>query len=188
MKNKRPLLFLTSNPHKFAEAKSILKSRGLIISQARAKGTEIQSDSLVSVARFCAKAAYARLRRPLFVEDSGLFIDALNGFPGVYSASAYHQIGCAGILRLLAQKRHRAARFECAIAYVDSRGTRIFTGAVSGRIADRMHSGSGFGFDPLFIPRGAGLPFSAMPSMKARRSHRALALQALAKFLARPPK
>lgn len=179
----RPLLFLTSNKHKFAEAQTLLKSHGIEIASVPAKGTEIQSDSLVQVAATCAESAYKRLRRPLFVEDSGLFIEKLNGFPGVYSSAAYDQLGCAGILRLLGQQRQRAAKFMCAIAYVDSQGTRIFRGVVHGRIAKRASPASGFGFDPLFIARGYSKPFSLTPHAKAKLSHRVKALQALAKFL-----
>src|SRR3974390_1850737 len=120
MAKERPILFLTGNKHKFAEAQTLLKSQGIKIARTSAKGTEIQSDSLVSVAKVCAETAYRRLRGPLFVEDLGLVVDSLNGFPGVYSSAAYDNIGCAGLLRLLGQQRQRNAKFECAIAYVDS--------------------------------------------------------------------
>ncbi len=201
MPNVSPILFLTGNRHKFAEAQTILNAHGIRIARTPAKGTEIQTDSLVAVAMVCAESAYKRLRRPLFVEDSGLFVDSLNGFPGVYSSAAHDTIGCAGILRLLDQQRQRragrsasrrlkaralrSARFECAIAYVDSHGTRIFRGTVHGTIASRIFSGKGFGYDPLFIPRGYDKPFSAIPEVKTLLSHRARALQAFAKYLQR---
>lgn len=182
----RPILFLTGNAHKVAEARSVLNKHNLRIIQKPAKGIEIQSDSVEEVARACAEDAYRRFRVPLMVEDSGLFIERLGGFPGVYSASIHDQIGCAGILRLLAQERQRAARFDCAIAYIDSRGLRIFRGTVKGRIAHRISRGEGFGYDPIFIPSGYSKTFSQIPEAKARLSHRTVALLKLARYLAPP--
>ena len=184
----RSVLFLTSNRHKFAEAQTILKPFNIKLIQKPAKGIEIQSDSVEEVARVCAKDAYGRFCVPLLVEDSGLFIGALNGFPGAYSAAIYNQVGCEGILRLLAQERRRFARFVCALAYADSRGVRVFKGIVSGKIASKIHKGAGFGYDPIFIPKGHTKPFSAAPETKAKLSHRAKAFEAFGRFIAKQAK
>ena len=179
----RKILFLTGNKHKVAEAKTILKPFGVNIVASSAKGDEIQSDSVVLVARKAAEKAYAKIRKPLFVEDSGLYIGALSGFPGAYSAYIYDTLSCGGILRLLGQKRQRGAKFVCAIAYCDARGTRVFTGTVHGRISARVFRGEGFGFDPIFIADGQAKPFSLIPGVKMSSSHRAIALRKLAAFL-----
>ncbi len=184
----RPILFLTSNRHKFEEAQTILKPYNLKLIQKPAKGIEIQSDSLEEVARVCAKAAYKRFGVPLLVEDSGLFIKRLRGFPGVNSAAIYDQVGCAGILRLLAQERQRSAQFACALAYADSKGVRVFKGVVHGQIARRMHAGAGFGYDPIFIPKGHSKPFSALPKIKAACSHRARAFELFGRFMMKKTK
>ncbi|PIT84981.1 non-canonical purine NTP pyrophosphatase, RdgB/HAM1 family [Candidatus Micrarchaeota archaeon CG10_big_fil_rev_8_21_14_0_10_45_29] len=177
------ILFLTSNKHKITEAQTILNKYNLKLVSFPGKGEEIQSDSLQEVARICAKRAYLRIKKPLFVEDSGLFIDALNGFPGAYSAFALDKIGCEGILRLLGQERLRGARFECAVAYADKNGTRIFTGAVLGSISTQIFEGEGFGYDPIFIPEGHKQTFSKNFEVKEKISHRSIALEKLAKFL-----
>ena len=187
-KKPRPILFLTSNRHKASEAQTILKPFGVKVISKPAKGIEIQSDSIEEVARVCAVSAYKRFRRPLLVEDSGLFIDSLNGFPGVYSRAVYDQVGCAGILRLLAQERQRSAKFVCALAYADSKGVRIFKGVVNGKIASRKSPGAGFGYDPIFIPSGHSKPFSALPKVKAKLSHRAAAFQSFGRFMAKKAK
>lgn len=184
----RPILFLTSNPGKFREAQTILKTFGVKLIRKPAKGIEIQSDSLEKVARVCAENAYRRFRVPLLVEDSGLFINALNGFPGVYSADIYNQVGCEGILRLLAQERRKSAKFVCALAYADKSGVRLFRGVVHGSIARRIFRGAGFGYDPVFIPSGYSKPFSALPKIKAALSHRARAFQALGRHLMKKSK
>ncbi|VVC01102.1 Non-canonical purine NTP pyrophosphatase [uncultured archaeon] len=179
----RKILLLTSNHHKCAEANMILKPYSIKIIQKSAKGIEIQSDSIEEVARVCAKNAYSKFRVPLLVEDSGLFVDALRGFPGVYSSAIYKQVGCEGILRLLAQKRQRSAKFVCALAYANSSGVRLFRGVVHGTIASRIHTGAGFGYDPIFIPKGYSKPFSALPKVKASLSHRGRAFVYFGRFM-----
>lgn len=190
MARSRPakILLLTSNRHKFAEAQTILKQFGVSIVRKPAKGIEIQSDSIEEVARVCAENAYRRFRVPLLVEDSGLFVDALRGFPGVYSSAIYTQVGCEGILRLLAQERQRSAKFVCALAYADKSGVRMFRGVVPGRIGLRIHSGAGFGYDPVFIPAGYSKPFSALPKVKATLSHRARAFASFGRFMEKKAK
>ncbi|VVB57310.1 Non-canonical purine NTP pyrophosphatase [uncultured archaeon] len=192
MPPKRPrpsrIFLLTSNRHKLEEANAILKPYNLKLIQKPAKGIEIQSDSVEEVARVCAQNAYRVLRVPLIVEDSGLFVQALRGFPGVYSAAIYTQVGCEGILRLLAQERQRSARFVCALAYADRNGVRVFRGVVHGRISPRVYRGAGFGYDPIFIPMGYSKPFSALPDVKAKLSHRARAFESFGRFMANKAK
>lgn len=177
------LLFLTSNKGKISEAQTILKRFNLNVVSSLGKGTEIQSDSLCEVARICAENAYSRIKKPLFVEDSGLFIDALGGFPGVYSSYVLDKVGCDGILRLLGQERQRSAHFACAVAYADGNSTHIFEGKVFGRISDQISLGGGFGYDPIFIPDGHNLPFSKLLEVKGKISHRVLALEKLGVFI-----
>ena len=110
------LNFLTSNSGKLSEAQTLLSPLGWEIQSFEIDGEvpeviEPQSDNLTTVA--LAKiaqgvellASQGRLQESLLVEDSGLFIDALSEFPGVYSAHVLNSIGCDGILRLLAEER-----------------------------------------------------------------------------------
>jgi len=178
------LLFLTSNKHKVAEAAGILKRFNTNIVSSSQKGIEIQCDSLAEVARICAENAYNSIKKPFFVEDSGLFVDALGGFPGVYSSYVLDKVGCEGILRLLDQERQRSAHFGCAVAYADEDGVQIFEGKVMGRISDQIDLGGGFGYDPIFIPDGHDKAFSQILDVKQKISHRVVALEKLGKFLA----
>jgi XTP/dITP diphosphohydrolase len=178
------ILFLTSNKHKVSEAQTILNKFNLKVVSMSAKGVEIQTDSLSDVARVCAQNAYERIKKPLFVEDSGLFVDALGGFPGAYSSYVLDKVGCEGILRLLDQERQRSAHFACAVAYVDETKTHLFEGKVFGRISDRISLGGGFGYDPIFIPDGHNEPFSKLMDVKSKISHRVVAISQLGQFLA----
>ncbi len=118
------------------------------------------------------------------VEDSGLFVHTLRGFPGPYSSQAHETIGCSGILRLLGSETQRNAHFQTAIAVSKSgRTLGIFPGRVRGRISRTERGKNGFGFDPIFIPAGSSITFSEMSdAQKNRHSHRFRAFRRLAKW------
>ncbi|RLG20016.1 non-canonical purine NTP pyrophosphatase, RdgB/HAM1 family [Candidatus Micrarchaeota archaeon] len=174
------MLFLTGNQHKFAEAKSILKAYDVKISPLNLNIEEIRSESCARVAEASAQSAYERARKPLFLEDAGLFVKALNGFPGTYSSWAFSRLGNKGLLRLMRGVENRSAKFVSAIAYVDSKGVRTFTGACEGEIALSARGKKGFGYDPLFIPKGSRKTFAQDAELKKQLSHRRKALEKFA--------
>ncbi|MEM2724904.1 MAG: non-canonical purine NTP pyrophosphatase, partial [Candidatus Nezhaarchaeales archaeon] len=101
------IAYVTNNPNKARESVFILREMNIEVEVVQAKILEIQSDDISEVARFRAKEAYRQLRRPVIVEDAGLFIDALNGFPGPYSSYVFKTIGINGVLRLMKGVRRR---------------------------------------------------------------------------------
>ena len=150
----------------------------------RGKGVEIQSDDLVEVARFASADAAKNYQRPLIVEDTGLFIDALGGFPGPYASFVFRSIGSEAILRLLrggGGEEERRATFRSAVAYCEPGGVpRVFSGSILGAIAKKAAGRGGFGFDPIFIPAGQVLTLAQLSiEEKCRISHRA---EAVTKF------
>lgn len=177
----RELIFVTGNKGKLKEAREILK--GVRIVGKDVKAHEIQSDDLALVAKDGCEKAYALLKQPLFLEDSGLFVEALKGFPGVYSHFVNEKIGCRGILRLLEGIENRKAKFVCSLAYHDGYRTRIFTGECAGSIAHGERGRDGFGFDPVFVPEGSTKTFAEDPAYKNRVSHRRRALDGFAAAL-----
>lgn len=176
------LRFVTGNSGKVAEAQAILAPRGIRVEAAPAHVVEIQADALDEVARAKADQARRHVARPFIVEDAGLFIHALKGFPGVYSAPVYKMLGNEGVLRLLEGVEDRSAHFEAVVAYVDGDGpARLFRGRVDGVITERAQGSGGFGFDPIFTPQGGGGTFAQLDrEAKSRASHRGQALRALA--------
>src|SRR5258708_17701090 len=123
---------MTENSDKFREAKSILDTQGIRIRQLKRAKVEVQDASLEKIARFAVKTAPINPPGLLLVEDSGLFINALGGFPGPFSSYVYKTIGLKGILGLM-QGKGRSAYFQSSIAVgsTDLR-PRIFTGLVRG--------------------------------------------------------
>ncbi|GBC70000.1 Non-canonical purine NTP pyrophosphatase [archaeon HR01] len=168
-------ILATSNIHKAREFKKIFRDAGIALKHVSLKTIEIQSERLEDIAVFSSLQAFEAVGRPVFVEDAGLFIESLDGFPGPYSSYVYRTIGLEGVLRLVGDDRE--ARFVSVISYYDGRTSpHIFRGEVHGRIAERPRGRYGFGFDPIFIPEGSDKTFAEMSrGIKTGKSHRGLA-------------
>jgi XTP/dITP diphosphohydrolase len=182
------VFFATGNVNKFNEARSILGPYGIAVGMLSVKGDEIQSDSLKEIAQTSAVNAYKRSKLPIFVEDAGLFIDALSGFPGPYAAYVYKTIHNSGILKLMENVKDRRAKFQSVIAYCDETlcQPECFDGESNGEITliERRQKGkSAFGFDPIFQPIGSSKSFAEMTiEEKNGFSHRAMAIRKFAEW------
>ena len=183
------VFFATGNINKFNEACNILSKYGIAAGMLKLKGDEIQSENLKDIAKASVINAYKRSHLPIFVEDAGLFIDALSGFPGPYAAHAYKTIHNSGILKLMEGSTDRRAVFQSVIAYCDEETPCepvCFCGESKGEItlAERKgHGKSGFGFDPIFQPAGSGKTFAEMTiEEKNGYSHRANAIRKFAEW------
>ncbi len=129
------------------------------------------------IARGKAIYAWKQLKKPVMVDDTGLFIDALGGFPGPFAAYVQKTLGNAGILKLMEGVDERAARFTTAIGFADGRTVRVFRGTIEGRIARAARGNEGFGYDPIF--ETGDMTLAEIPlEEKSRTSHRARALAA----------
>lgn len=181
----RIVFFVTKNINKFNEARRVLAEYSISVAMVRAKTLEIQDDEIERIAEISAMNAVKETNLPLIVEDSGLFIKALNGFPGPYSSYVYRTIGIRGILRLLEGVEDRSAYFKSVVAFHDPGGeTKCFQGIVYGKVAREARGSGGFGFDPIFEPEEEpNKTFAEMTiEEKNRISHRARALRKFAEW------
>ena len=180
------LTFVTSNAGKLREVKKRFEESDIEIVGERIHYPEIQADSLAEVARHGARWLKNRLEAPFMLEDSGLFIRALDGFPGVYSAFVYRTLGNRGILKLMERRSIRDAVFRTVVALVDANDRiHTFEGVCSGTITKEITGKQGFGFDPIFIPEGEEKTFGEMETEeKNEYSHRSRAFSELLAFLA----
>ncbi|MHA1506748.1 MAG: XTP/dITP diphosphatase [Candidatus Asgardarchaeia archaeon] len=171
------LKFVTSNEHKFDEVSSILGEVGIKVEWVKMKYVELQAPSIEEISRF--SASYIRDKYSLlnfFIEDTGLFIESLNGFPGPYSSYVFKTIGNEGILKLMDGVVNRRASFKTALSYVDEDGKIwTFTSEVKGHISKELR-GDGWGYDPIFIPEGYKRTYAEMGNDKNKVSHRRLAV------------
>ena len=173
------IYFVTSNKGKHAEARAIFA--GLV--QKDIGYTEIQADTLEEVAAYGIKEVASRLDGPVMIEDAGLFVEALQGFPGVYSAYVQRTIGNAGILRLMEGMERRDAYFKSVVAYVEpGREPIMFNGEVHGQIGFEERGHKGFGYDPIFYVGESSLGEKEIEE-KNRISHRAASMMALKRWL-----
>lgn len=178
-----PVIFATGNVHKYREVSQLLSEYSIIIEQEDIKRLEIQSDSLEEIAVTSVKNVRGHHGRPVLVEDSGLFIDSLGGFPGPYSSYVYRTIGNLGILQVMKEADLRDASFKSVLAYLNPGDEPLlFPGVVSGRISTSLSGSRGFGFDPIFVPNeGDGRTFGRMTMQeKNRLSHRSKAVRRFA--------
>jgi XTP/dITP diphosphohydrolase len=167
--------FVTSNRGKFEEARRILE--GIELVWERMEYREVQADTNREVALQSLRELKGIVKDPFFLEDSGLYIDALKGFPGPYSSYVFKKIGCRGILKLMEGIGNRRAYFTSVIAALIGGKEILIEGTVRGRISEEER-GDGWGFDPIFEPDGAdGLTFGELGERKDMFSHRGLALR-----------
>ena len=185
MMSDKILYFATGNAAKVKEISAILRGLPVNIVQIDAKGKEIQSDFLEEIANESAGRASNARKLPLFVEDSGLFIDCLHGFPGPYTSYAFRTIGPPGVLTLMQGNVKREALFRSVVSFCRPNERPVdFAGDAPGLIATTARGDKGFGFDPIFEPAGGyGRTFAEMTTQeKNLLSHRAKAVHAFVKW------
>jgi XTP/dITP diphosphohydrolase len=184
----RVVFFATNNINKFKEAKKIFNYLDIAVGMLRMKGAEIQSENLKEIAETSAIDTFDLCHLPIMVEDAGLFVEALNGFPGPYSAYAHKTISNKGILKLMESLTNRRAQFQSTVAYIDEKlySPEFFEGESSGKITlgELIEEGkTGFGFDPIFQPDGSDKSFAQMTiEEKNSYSHRAKAIKKFAEW------
>ncbi len=190
------ILFATSNSHKVSEASEIFSRFGHAVSQLEISGkvpelTEPQADGIEEVALSKMRQIRDLVRgtpiekSAILVEDSGIFIQSLQGFPGPYSSFVERTIGLEGILALLQKDRDRGAEYRSAVVISLEGETMSSSGFCRGKISEVISGDMGFGFDPIFIPEdGDGRTCGEMTSSeKSAISHRGRALKELSELL-----
>ncbi|MCL4325601.1 MAG: XTP/dITP diphosphatase [Candidatus Thermoplasmatota archaeon] len=186
MKRKKYLIdlpFITGNGNKASEINDILHQYGINIIQKNLSIDEIQSDDIREVAKKKISGIPASMDFAI-IEDSGIFINALNGFPGVYSSYIYNTIGLNGILKLMANIENRNAYFISIITLKFDKKIILFEGMVKGRIGEKIKGNNNFGYDPIFIPDGNDKSYAELSlHEKSMTSHRKIAAEKLGEYI-----
>jgi XTP/dITP diphosphohydrolase len=177
------ILFATSNKNKVLESNKMGAEYNVTFTQINVMYPEIRAESVRTVAEEGARYVYSQIKRPIIVEDSGLFIESLNGFPGPFSSFVQHKLGNAGILKLLEGVEDRKAQFISAIGYCDKDKVEIFEGVVDGYITFEERGKHGFGYDPIFMPTDSTKTFAEDVKHKNEVSHRRKSTELLCRFL-----
>ena len=175
--------FVTSNENKVREFQSILGNR-VKLNHIAIEYPELRSDDPEEIARLAAKQLADKLGKKIVVEDSGLFIKALNGFPGTSSAYIHKRIGLKGILRLMKGVKNREAMYMTAVGYCEPGKKPVsFLGVEKGNIAGKIRGKNGFGHDPIFIPEGSRKTFGEVTNSEEVKKFRRRAVLKLVEYL-----
>lgn len=192
------IVVATNNLNKLYEFRLLFKHQGIEVVSLNDVGFvgdieesgETFSENAVQKAMAVAK--YTSL--PVIADDSGLVIQALNGFPGIYSRrfmdGQSYQLKNQEIIKLLQAHSDKSAKFVAAIALVNyEKFPQVFVGEVKGKIIDSPRGTNGFGYDPIFYVEKLDKTLAeASDEEKNQISHRAKALQSLLTFLSSNPK
>lgn len=175
--------FVTTNDGKFKEVSEMFAAKGIELERLNRSYPEIQADTVAEVVEYGLRTIPAD-EGDVLIDDSGLFIEKLGGFPGVYSAFVYKTLGCQGILKVMLGWKLRGARFETCFGLRLSGEAKVFHGKVEGAITTEMRGKGGFGYDPIFVPKGERRTFAQLSvEEKNAISHRGRAAKATMKFL-----
>ncbi len=182
----------TRNAHKVEEIRAILSAFEVLDLSVLTDPPKVEETGSTFLENAILKAqAISGLTDALVLsDDSGLEVDSLGGYPGVYSSRYAGEDGNDSLnneklLREMDGQSERTARFRCVI--VLARGGNVladFSGAVEGQILQRNQGEGGFGYDPLFVPEGYERSFAELgEEIKNGLSHRSRALEGVVDWL-----
>ncbi len=185
----------TRNAHKAEEIAHIMGSAYTVktlLDLQSFPDIDENGDSYRANAELKARALWEKVKEPVFADDSGLEVDALDGRPGIHSArfSGIDTNHARNIAKLLAELgdapvAKRTARFRCVVVYIDQSGTaHEFVGTMEGYIGFSCVGEGGFGYDPVFMLSESGCSIAQLPAEEKNAiSHRARAVAKLKSFL-----
>lgn len=176
---------VTSNLGKVKEFNVIL-GNSIIINHIQKEYKELRSDDPEEITKDAAKRVAEELKKPIVVEDSGLFIEALNDFPGTCSAYIHKRIGLKGILKLMENIDDRTCYYRSAVGYCEPGKAPIsFFGEEKGTVAKEVKGNYGFGHDPIFIPENSKEPYGEIENCENLKRFRKIAVEKLKNYLKR---
>ena len=195
------ILFATGNENKIIEAREVLEPlnhtvEGLIINGQRPDFDEPKHLGLTAVAQAKIEQALSLIQgtslegSAIFVEDSGIFLDAFSEWPGAASSDVEQKLGLAGIIEKVNEAGDRGAEYRVVAILSDGTNQWQSVGVCRGTISTELRGNHGFGYDPIFIPdAGDGRTFGELEShYKNEMSHRKQAVEGLAALLNPPSK
>ena len=144
------VIFTTTNKYKIQAAESVLSKYGIEVVGKDVEVDEIQSDSPEEVILDKVKKCYKIVKKPLIAMDSGLFIEDLGGFPGVYTKSAIKTIGEDGLIKLTKDFKNNKAYVQRMIGYTDGKVFKTFSSRGYGKIIQEKRGDNGMNYDLIF--------------------------------------
>jgi len=175
------LRFITKNEHKAQEFKALFRGTRYRIIPTSVSIEEIQIEDIDALVADKTIKAFDKIRHPLFVDHTGLYLDALGGFPGGLTELFWERLKNKGVAELVGKSDKPGVTAVTLICYCDGKTLNTFRGEVRGTIASEPRGPEGFQWDPVFIPADYSITFAEMGSKKNDISMRRLAIN---KFIA----
>jgi XTP/dITP diphosphohydrolase len=180
------MILFTGNQNKIAEFKLVLGNE-IPFRTFSGEKPELRAEHPADIATPAAKVLAERLKEAVIVEDSGIFIKALNGFPGTCTHYVHDKIGLKGLLKLLEGAKDRSAKYISAVAYCEpGKQPLCFIGEENGKIAKAPRGKNGWGHDPIFIPAGKTKTYGELRKKVDCDLFRRRAIEKLKDYLKKP--
>jgi XTP/dITP diphosphohydrolase len=178
------LRFLSSNPHKLREAQQILEPKGFTIVPITYRVEELQTKDLQRIVRDKLIKAFSYSGRPLIVEHTGLYLGALNGFPGGLTQVFWETVGADRFAALFGVGEDVSVVARTFVGFTDGQSIQIVEGEVSGKVSPQPRGNRDFQWDCVFIPEGYDKTFAELGDVRKNQiSMRRQAFDRLATLL-----
>lgn len=185
------LIFASHNENKVKEIRAVLPSFIQLFSLTDIGYiSEIEENgfTLEENAKIKAETIFKKTRKNVFADDTGFFVESLDGAPGIYSARYAGTGNSTDNIQKVLKKLHgienRKAYFKTVICLIWNQEIHFLSGEIHGEIIQNLRGNDGFGYDPIFIPDGFTKTFAEMDlEEKNRISHRSLAVKKLINFV-----
>ena len=186
------LVFATNNSNKIAEVSNLISNQIAIISLKDIGCNEdiVESeDTIIDNAVLKANYIKNNYGYDCFADDTGLEVDFLNGRPGVYSKrfageNSTDKLNMEKLLECMKESNNRNARFRTVIDLNINNQVITFTGVCEGEILKQRKGNNGFGYDPIFLPKGYNNSFGEMSIIEKNEiAHRSKAVKKLINYL-----
>lgn len=183
----KQIFLATGNKHKVAEIGTILSEYGFEVVPKALEIIEPDYNSLKEVARFKAEQAFLQLKKPVIAEDTGVFFEGYNNFPGPIAKRVYQGIGFDGLLALIKAAKTKRAFFRTVICFARSKKEmHLFSGTLKGKLVETVVEADKdrLPYEKIFVPAGCTKTLVELDlAQKNRISHRALATRKLGEWL-----
>ena len=177
------IYFLSNNQGKIKEVKEILSIKDFEIEGYSTKISEIQSNNEEMIVRDKVIKAFKKIKKPLFVEQTGLYIEDFGNLPGGLTQIVWDSLQADKFCDYFGTRKNTKPKAMTTIGYCDGKKIKIFTGSIMGNIVDKPRGDQSFQWDCVFQPEGYDKTFAEMGDFKNQISMRKIALDEFKKYL-----
>lgn len=178
--------FISKNRHKHAEAAKILAVAGVEVVMVTSRIDEIQSENMEAIVRDKVTKAFVQVGRPLFIEQTGLYLKQLNDLPGGLTQVFWDGLQAERFCNLFGAAADNCVLAKTMIGYTEGKRIHLFSGEISGKISTEPRGSRDFQWDCVFQPAGFEQTFAEMGDKKNEISMRRKALDAFVNYLREP--